>query len=77
MSIFPLDNIRVEQHNNNDKKIFDLIKKRYLKYGVLNFYNGLFPVLLRSYPATTIGMLYRIFYSLKKEGTFSFWSKGI
>ena len=61
---FPLDTIRVEQQINNDKKIFALIKKRYLNYGVLNFYNGLFPVLLRSYPATTIGML--VYENVKK-----------
>jgi len=57
ITTFPLDTIRVEQQTNIKESITSLIKKRYAKYGILNFYNGLFPVLLRSYPATTIGML--------------------
>jgi len=61
---FPLDTIRVEQQINPKEKIITLIKSRYMKYGFFNFYNGLFPVLLRSYPSTTIGML--VYENVKK-----------
>ena len=61
---FPIDTIRVEKQININKTMMELIKQRYVQYGVLNFYNGLFPVLLRSYPSTIIGML--VYENVKK-----------
>lgn len=61
---FPLDTIRVEQQISKNISISKLIKNRYYKYGFLNFYNGLIPILLRSIPSTTIGML--VYENVKK-----------
>lgn len=54
---FPLDAVRAEQQVSKDISIYNLLKNRYYKYGLLNIYNGLTPVLLRSIPSTSIGML--------------------
>jgi hypothetical protein len=53
---FPIDTIRVEKQIS-EKNIKTIILDRYKKNGFLNFYNGLTPVLIRSFPSTIIGML--------------------
>ena len=53
---FPIDTIRVEKQIS-EKNIKNIILGRYKKNGFLNFYNGLTPVLIRSFPSTIIGML--------------------
>ena len=53
---FPLDTLRVLKQVSNDT-IYSIAIKRYKSSGVLSFYTGLTPVLFRSIPATTIGML--------------------
>ena len=54
---FPIDAVRVEQQITKNTTILNIIKSRYKNYGFFNFYNGLFPILIRSIPSTTIGML--------------------
>jgi hypothetical protein len=54
---FPIDSIRVENQITKEKSIKDIIIERYKKRGITNFYNGLTPVLIRSFPSTIIGML--------------------
>ena len=53
---FPIDTIRVEKQTS-DNNIRNIIINRYKKKGIFNFYNGLAPVLIRSFPSTIIGML--------------------
>jgi hypothetical protein len=53
---FPIDTIRVEKQIS-EKNIKNIIFDRYKKNGFFNFYNGLIPVLIRSFPSTIIGML--------------------
>lgn len=53
---FPIDTIRVE-NQTSDNSIRNIIINRYKKKGIFNFYNGLTPVLIRSFPSTIIGML--------------------
>lgn len=62
---FPLDSIRVNQQVTLKETIGNIIIKRYKKYGFFNFYNGLTPVLLRSIPSTTLGML--VYESVKNK----------
>ena len=38
-------------------KLYKIFMNRYKTSGILSFYNGLTPVLLRSIPSTTLGML--------------------
>ena len=52
---FPLDTLRVLKQVSNDK-IYSIAIKRYKSSGILSFYSGLTPVLLRSIPSTIIGM---------------------
>jgi hypothetical protein len=52
---FPIDTIRTDFQTSNEK-LYNLIKNRYKNYGFLNFYKGLQPVLLRSFPSSILGM---------------------
>jgi len=54
---FPIDSIRVETQITKNKAMKDIIIERYKTRGITNFYNGLTPVLIRSFPSTIIGML--------------------
>ena len=51
---FPIDAVRVEQQITKNTTILNIIKSRYKNYGFLNFYNGLFPILIRSIPSTKL-----------------------
>ena len=62
---FPLDTIRVDKQITQNTSIKDLIIKRYNKFGIINFYNGLSPVLIRSIPSTILGML--VYENIKKN----------
>jgi len=60
---FPLDTLRVLKQVSN-KDLYSLVINRYKSNGILSFYNGLTPVLFRSIPSTTMGML--IYEEVKK-----------
>ena len=62
---FPLDTIRVDKQITQNTSIKDLIIKRYNKFGIINFYNGLSPILIRSIPSTILGML--VYENIKKK----------
>jgi len=55
--IFPIDTIRNDLQTTKNITIKNLIKERYSKYGILNFYKGLTPVFIRTVPSSAFGML--------------------
>jgi hypothetical protein len=55
--IFPIDTIKTDKQTTKNISIPMLIKERYIKYGIKNFYIGLVPVLIRSIPSASCGML--------------------
>ena len=52
---FPLDTIRTD-YQSSDKNIKFLIQSRFKQSGVIGFYKGLTPVLIRTIPSSSIGM---------------------
>jgi len=62
---FPMDSVRVDYQITKNDSIKNLIKYRFNKYGIKNFYKGLTPILLRSIPSTIIGML--VYENVKKK----------
>lgn len=55
--IFPIDTIRNDIQTTKNIPLNELIKSRYHKYGILNFYKGITPVIIRSIPSSALGML--------------------
>jgi hypothetical protein len=55
--IFPIDTIRNDIQTSKNIPLNELIKSRYDKYGILNFYKGLTPVIIRTIPSSALGML--------------------
>jgi hypothetical protein len=53
---FPFDTIRTEYQTQNNIKLSTLIINCYTNNGILSFYKGLMPVLLRTLPSSSIGM---------------------
>lgn len=54
--IYPIDTIRTEYQTSNNT-IKDIIIQRYKKYGLFSFYKGIIPVLFRTIPSASFGML--------------------
>jgi hypothetical protein len=54
--IYPIDTIRTEYQTSNNT-IKDIIQQRYKQYGILSFYKGITPVLFRTIPSASLGML--------------------
>jgi len=54
--IYPIDTIRTE-YQTSKETIRNIITYRYNKFGILSFYNGMLPVLFRTIPSASIGML--------------------
>lgn len=56
ITIFPLDTIRTERQTTN-KTIPNIIWDKYRGYGIRSFYLGITPVLFRTIPSASFGML--------------------
>lgn len=54
--IFPIDTIRTE-YQTSDTNIKQLIKQRYMHHGLMSFYKGLTPIIVRTVPSSSLGML--------------------
>lgn len=54
--IYPIDTIRTEYQTSNNT-IKNIILKRYTEFGLLSFYKGITPVLFRTIPSASLGML--------------------
>lgn len=54
--IYPIDTIRTEYQTSNNT-IKDIIHQRYKTHGLLSFYKGMTPILFRTIPSASIGML--------------------
>jgi hypothetical protein len=54
--IYPIDTIRTEYQTSNNT-IKNIIQQRYKQHGVVSFYKGMMPVLFRTIPSASIGML--------------------
>jgi hypothetical protein len=57
MLIFPLDTVRTERQTTMDKTIWNIIKDKYHIKGIRGFYLGITPVIARSIPSASCGML--------------------
>lgn len=52
---YPFETIKVEQQLNN-RKMYDILKYRILKYGIFNMWKGIAPVYIRTIPSSMVGM---------------------
>lgn len=54
--IYPIDTIRTEYQTSKDT-VKNIIYNRYNKFGLFSFYKGMMPVLFRTIPSASLGML--------------------